>query len=207
MHSTREVALLFLILLLGVSSYVYVPRSAGDVSRATELAAVLAAPAAPLSLDAPTKTKDCAVNGALPDHACTPGAIFPDATLDAICTPGYTKKVRNVSTKLHKQIYAAYGIAYPPPYGSYELDHLIPLELGGDNDASNLFPEAASPSPGFHEKDLVENYLNEEVCAGRVALSVAQVRIADDWLSVYDNLSAADIARLKAEYRSWVNAN
>jgi hypothetical protein len=29
------------------------------------------------------------------------------------------------------------------PRGAYEVDHLIPLELGGDNVIANLWPEAA----------------------------------------------------------------
>ena len=31
------------------------------------------------------------------------------------------------------------------------------LELGGSNDIKNLWPEAALPTPGFHEKDAVED--------------------------------------------------
>jgi hypothetical protein len=84
--------------------------------------------------------------------------------------------------------------------GAYELDHLIPLELGGNNDPANLFPEAASPQPGFHEKDLVENYLNHEVCAGEMPLSFAQEQIASDWLTVYDTLTLAQLQELRSEF-------
>ena len=51
-----------------------------------------------------------------------------------------------------EQVYAEYGIVSHTT-GEYEVDHFVPLELGGSNDISNLFPEAASPKPGFHEKD------------------------------------------------------
>src|SRR6185369_8516238 len=117
-------------------------------------------PDAPLQLDPMTKSSDCHVDGSLPDHACSPGAVFDTATREIICVAGYTKTVRSVSTSVKKKIYAEYGITYPVPFGSYEVDHLIPLELGGSNDKANLFPEAADPAPGFKEKDLVENYLH-----------------------------------------------
>src|SRR5437867_11473696 len=41
-----------------------------------------------------------------------------------------------------------------------EVDHLVSLELGGSNSTANLFPEAASPVPGSHEKDRLENELH-----------------------------------------------
>src|SRR6266487_7173563 len=101
-----------------------------------------------------TKTSGCVAHGGLPDSACTPGAIFPNATLQEICRSGYTKTVRNVPVSEKDQVYAEYGIFHHSS-GQYEVDHLIPLELGGSNDISNLWPEAASPQPGFHQKDKV----------------------------------------------------
>lgn len=174
-------------------------------SSETRVAALLAAYEGPLVLGAVEKSSGCAVNGALPDAACTPGAVFADATPNKICISGYTKQVRSVSTKLKKQIYAAYNIVYPPSTGTYELDHLIPLALGGNNDAANLFPEARDPAPGFKEKDVVEVYLYGEMCAGHISLVSAQAQIASNWLAVYQALNPADIARLKAKYRSWSN--
>src|SRR3989344_2862612 len=152
-----------------------------------------------------SKTSGCAVRGPFPDRACTPGSVFESATTSVICVSGYTKKVRSVSDKLRRQIYSSYDIAYPQPTGSYELDHLIPLALGGDNSTANLFPEAAEPAPGFKEKDVVEVYLYEEVCAGRLPLAAAQRQIAADWLSVYKALDPAVAARIKQQYKSWSN--
>lgn len=135
-----------------------------------------------------TKTSGCVPAGALPDSACTPGAIFPDATLSQICTPGYTRTVRNVPTALKDQVYAEYGITSHAA-GEYEVDHLIPLELGGANDISNLWPEAASPQPGFHEKDQVENYLHTQMCSGALSLQQAQQVIATNWLAAYSSMT------------------
>ena len=81
-------------------------------------------------------------------------------------------------------MYREYGIVERTA-GEYEVDHLVPLEVGGSNDIANLWPEAAEPGPGFHEKDLVENYLHAQVCAGAISLQDAQRAVADNWLDVY----------------------
>jgi hypothetical protein len=138
----------------------------------------------PTGLRQRTKTAGCVARNALPDPDCTPGAIFPDATLGLICTPGYTKGVRLVPEQVKNEVYAEYGIASRAP-GEYEVDHLISLELGGSNDIANLWPEAASPQPGFHQKDQLENTLHKEVCSGATTLQQAQLEIATDWLARY----------------------
>ncbi len=133
------------------------------------------------------KTAGCRVNDKFPDSACTPGAIFSDATVNQICQSGYSSSVRNVPTSEKDQVYAEYGIVSRTT-GEYEVDHLVSLELGGSNDISNLWPEAAAPKPGFHEKDSVENYLHDEVCSGKIGLRDAQVLIATNWLSVWTQM-------------------
>jgi hypothetical protein len=81
--------------------------------------------------------------------------------------------------------FATYGRPFPPPPGSTELDHLIPLELGGDNTIENLWPEPALPKPGFHQKDLVENDLHRRFCAGQLTLDQAQAIIVTNWKDYY----------------------
>ena len=134
-----------------------------------------------------TKTSGCVVQGPFPDPACTPGDIFPDATKDKICVSGYSGTVRNVPTSEKNAVYAEYGITHHDT-GQYEVDHFVSLELGGSNDISNLFPEAAAPTPGFHEKDKVENYLHDQVCSGNLSLAEAQREIATNWLDVYNQM-------------------
>ncbi len=104
-----------------------------------------------------------------------------------ICQPGYARSVRNVPTSEKDQVFAEYGIASHSP-GQYEIDHLVSLELGGSNDIANLWPESASPKPGFHEKDKVENYLHSQVCSGAISLQQAQIKIATNWLTVYNQM-------------------
>ncbi len=139
------------------------------------------------SLGTRTKTSGCVSSNALPDPACTPGAILADATKDKICVAGYAGETRNVPQSEKDQVYAEYGIRTHSP-GEYEVDHLISLELGGSNDIANLWPEPAEPRPGFHEKDKVENYLHQQVCSGALTLQNAQYLIANDWMAVYQNM-------------------
>jgi hypothetical protein len=134
-----------------------------------------------------TKTTGCIAHGGLPDSACTPGAIFSSATTDQICQTGYASSVRNVPYSEKQQADDEYGITSYYS-GQYEVDHLIPLELGGSNDIANLWPEAASPTPGFHQKDQVENYLHDQVCSGALSLKEAQGEISTNWIDVYNRM-------------------
>jgi hypothetical protein len=71
-----------------------------------------------------------------------------------------------------------------------QVDHFIPLELGGDNTIENLWAEPASPKPGFHEKDHVEDYLHKQVCSSAMTLDEAQKAITTDWLSVWKKMNS-----------------
>lgn len=135
----------------------------------------------------PSQSSDCQTQDKLPDTRCTPGALEPNVTVAQICTPGYAHSVRLVTESEKAAIYKAYGISSHRA-GEYEIDHLVSLELGGSNDAANLWPELAEPRPGFHEKDKVENYLHEQVCNGSMPLAQAQTLIASDWIAVYKQL-------------------
>jgi hypothetical protein len=131
-----------------------------------------------------TKTSFCHVRGSFPDPGCTPGAAFVSATTTDVCRAGYSSSVRNVPSSEKRAVYAEYGIRTHRS-GQYEVDHLISLELGGSNDISNLWPEAAAPWPGFHQKDVVENYLHAQVCSGAMTLAAAQRIIATNWVDEY----------------------
>jgi hypothetical protein len=122
-------------------------------------------------------------HGQLPDPRCTPGAVDPNVTQAnlrvTICHPGYTKTVRPSVSVTDRFKYEVAYPAYSEPHSKKtELDHLVSLELGGANDAANLWPEYP-PTP--NAKDKVENALHAAVCDGRVKLTVAQNAIARNW--------------------------
>jgi hypothetical protein len=119
-----------------------------------------------------------------PNPALTPGAVFADATPDVFCAAGYTAKVRNVSAATRAAVLRLYGWD-PETTRKYELDHLIPLELGGSNDAANLWPEPGGLAYGFARKDRLENALHRLVCTGQLDYREAQQAIAADWWAAY----------------------
>jgi hypothetical protein len=132
------------------------------------------------TLTGPCSTRD---HGLLPDRSCTPGAIDPAVTQanigSTICRAGYTDTVRPPEAQTEAFKWNVAEPAYGQRDVSGELDHLIPLELGGDNDAANLWVEAGPiPNP----KDAVENALNQAVCDGQLPLRTAQREIARNWL-------------------------
>jgi hypothetical protein len=124
-----------------------------------------------------------------PNTSMTPGTVYQNITEKDVCDSGYSKRIRNVLVLQNKSIYYAYGIKYPQPSGAYEVDHFIPLSIGGSNDDKNLWPQPAQPLPGFREKDKVEFFLHNEICAGRISIKAAQENIRSDWYKVYQRIS------------------
>ncbi len=112
----------------------------------------------------------CSVRGALPDPRCTRPSGTERAKLSAM---------------------AAYSIPLTKR-STTELDHLVPLSLGGSNDSTDLWPEVSDiPGAGFrNRKDAVETRLLAAVCGmgARVSLPAAQAAIAHDWTSALATL-------------------
>ncbi len=162
--------------------------SAGGASVAATAAATPAAgvteapPAAPSgTVTRPAASAPAAGRAGEPNRALTPGHTFASATTSQVCVSGYSRGVRYVTTPVREQVFATYHIGYPPPAGAYELDHLIPLELGGDNSASNLWPQPYHGANSADVKDHLENHLHTLVCSGQVELGTAQQAMAGDW--------------------------
>jgi len=113
--------------------------------------------------------------------------------VDVLCSPSFrTSIVRDSVTSAveKRRVYERYGIPRPANNrGSTqvcEIDHLVPLELGGADTLANLWPECSSgyagwDGAGFRDKDHFENYLRRQVCSGSISLSDAQSEIATDW--------------------------
>jgi len=124
--------------------------------------------------------------GANPDRACSPGAYYAKLTRQVICSPEFrTSAIRNVPDSERFAAEAAYGLK-PGHYGKMlEIDHIIPLQLGGSNDIANLFPENLHAAPGYRLKDRLENKLHQLVCAGNYYLPSTQQAIARNWQRLY----------------------
>lgn len=137
---------------------------------------------------------DAATGEYLPDPSCTPGAVDPAVTQSnidtTICRSGYTATVRPPASETDRfkvTSLAAYGETENP---TIELDHLVSLEIGGANSASNLWPELnrAGATGTTNPKDAVEDTLHTAVCNHQVTLAAAQNAIASDWITALANL-------------------
>jgi hypothetical protein len=125
-----------------------------------------------------------AANGyTLPDPSCTPGAFNPTVPEPVFGNKKFTTKcVRDCITDAarKKTTYAAYRVSENP---SCELDHLVPLEMGGADSLDNIWPQCgqAPNSKNYKDiKDQVESYLAIKVIQG-MDIDAARKGIASDW--------------------------
>lgn len=119
-------------------------------------------------------------------HGCI--ALNPDVTEaslgQTICVAGYTATVRpstsytdGVKAKLLRE--SGLGESH---MADYELDHLVPLALGGHpRKLSNLQLQPWHGTDSATDKDGLERRLQRMVCAREIALADAQSCIAEDW--------------------------
>lgn len=133
------------------------------------------------------KPPHCQAHGGLPDTSCSPGAVFANITASQVCKAGYASSVRNVPQSEKNQVYAEYGITQHAP-GAYEIDHLVSLEIGGSNDIKNLWPQSYTGPFNAHIKDTLENFLHNQVCAGKLQLQCAQKAISSNWITAYNEM-------------------
>jgi hypothetical protein len=115
----------------------------------------------------------------LPNHRVTPGLVFT-TDVHKIADPGYAAQARHLTMAEKKAVAAEYG--YTGPDSAVEYDHLIPLELGGSNDLKNIWPQ---PIAQAHVKDRLEQYLHDQVVAGKIPIREAQHRIAANWVQYW----------------------
>ncbi|MGP0092184.1 MAG: HNH endonuclease [Xanthobacteraceae bacterium] len=123
----------------------------------------------------------------------TPISSGEPITRKMICETGYSKCVRRVTKADKMDVFSRYELkgnhtGYCGSKRGCEIDHLIPLDLGGSNDLTNLWPHQ------FHgiewnadRKDRLEAALHAEVCAEPPQMSVeqAQGEISTNWIESY----------------------
>jgi len=126
------------------------------------------------------------IAGELPNPKLTPG-YMRSVTVTELCTTS-TSAVRNVSDSLKKKVFASYGLTGNDRNlcgEGYEIDHLVSLELGGANDAQNLWPQSYCGKYNAHDKDKLENELHRRICKGQMNIIDAQMCIKTDWVMCY----------------------
>jgi hypothetical protein len=117
----------------------------------------------------------------------TPGVVDPTVTPAAVCSTRWGTDARHVSEAMKQAVARRYGVRYPAiraghrltaaeraQRAKWEIDHLIPRELGGADDVDNLWPQ---PIADAHVKDRRENALHRAVCGGAVSLEAARAEM------------------------------
>ena len=143
---------------------------------------------------------------ALADPLVSP-SLNPDVRQDTlattICQAGYTKAVRPAQSFTHGvKLRLVHNIGGPDEaVALYELDHVVPLDLGGhpralDNLRLQLWDEAK-------RKDRIEVMLQCFVCSGQVSLAEAQRQIIEDWQHAYHRWSTVRCMRDKSDPHPW----
>ena len=113
-----------------------------------------------------------------PNPALTPGDAEPN-------WDPCRSNARQVPKSLRVQVFHAYGIDDPTDYPKYEIDHLIPICMGGRNTFQNLWPEPYGGDFGARKKDVVEKALHLKACQGEITLQEARELVSKHWLDYY----------------------
>jgi hypothetical protein len=117
----------------------------------------------------------------MPNRALTPGAA-QSSDVTEVCTPGWAASHRGVSTATENAVAASYGLTSRK---GYDIDHLIPVDLGGANTPANLWPDPYGSPYGAIQKEGLGDWLHRQVCGGYMLLSVAQHEIASNWYTAW----------------------
>jgi len=134
------------------------------------------------------------------------GALNPDVTqatiAQTICVPGYAKSVSpdRSHTNGVKQMLMQRARMNPALAEYYELDHIIPLALGGHpRKLDNLALQLREGENGANRKDRIETKLQCLVCSGQVKLVTAQREILEDWQAAYHRFAKVKCRRHRSK--------
>jgi len=122
-----------------------------------------------------------------PNSNITSGSVRIDGH-DVNATCGHSKAHRgSMSHARRDEILTHYGLP-PGEHPDYEIDHLVPLCLGGSDDPSNLWPQprrSIEPKWNAEAKDRLERLMCDMVCSGQIDIGTAQEAFAKDWIAAY----------------------
>jgi hypothetical protein len=114
--------------------------------------------------------------------------VHQDTIRQTLCTPGYTASVRPSTTYTNGiKLKLMREQEIPAPTASaFELDHRIPLGLGGHpRTLKNLALQPCEGEDGAKKKDQLERRSQRLVGAGRLLLDDARRAIFFDWRAAY----------------------
>lgn len=128
----------------------------------------------------------------------TPGAIDTAITQSnietTICRPGYARAARPsyaltgpLKRRLMQSQHPGEALA------DYELDHLIPISLGGAPvDMRDLWLQPRRGRANASDKNVLAYVLWRLVCEHRISLEIAQREISRDWTKAYQTFATPE---------------
>lgn len=136
----------------------------------------------------------------LPDPQLTPGTVNPEIEADTsrdrrlldgvevnICAPDFrSKPLRRTTEAMKRAVCREYGspLDCPDPKKG-EIDHLIPLEIGGQDAIANLWWQTSSQ---YVKDRQVEDKLPKLICDGKISLQDAQRCVSSDWVACLERI-------------------
>lgn len=121
-------------------------------------------------------------NSNLPNPTLTPGDTV-EVSREVVCGSGDTNTSGKIPITVKRQIFERYRLK--PGAIGFNVDHLIPVNLGGSNSPKNLWPQSLSGAWNYHLKNSLEHTLKKMVCRNEIELEKAQRVLATDWISAY----------------------
>lgn len=116
-----------------------------------------------------------------------------------ICVSGYTRSVRpsvSYTNGIKKRLMRLQGLDFETQRGEFELDHIIPLALGGHpRNLGNLMLQPWEGANSAKRKDRLEVKLQCLVCSSEVPLAEAQAAIWSDWHLAYSKYAQMSCRR------------
>jgi hypothetical protein len=120
----------------------------------------------------------------LPDPIVTPGDAQNVSLAEIKKLRSAPARLSNIPSDVKRKVFLSYGLRVDET--NYQLDHLIPLLLGGSDAAKNLWPHSRKGSFWTVEKKLaLEKRIYRLVCAGRLSLMAARREVASNWPKAY----------------------
>ena len=121
-----------------------------------------------------------------------PGVVFSEVTQatipSTICVPGWTATVRpstSFAQSVKRKMLQEAG-KDPSEALKYELDHFLPLALGGHpRSIDNLWLQEWNGPRSARIKDRLERNLQLAVCGGTLTLQEARAAIVGGWIDAY----------------------
>lgn len=139
-----------------------------------------------------------------PDDAITPGKVFSTNLTDVCgtsagpnegCEPGhhclatgtYTVRHRHTKDSEKRDAFDAYHVQKAGR--DFEVDHRVPLALGGADEVANRWPQQGWQHPSFHDKDKLETHVWNAVCRRQtMTLQDGQAIFMRDWIAEFERV-------------------